>query len=70
MPPQSPARRCTPAAAWLVKTIGSSAVPSAMIFAPASTRRMAFDPLSPLMVVPFSIVRVAPAFTRTRPLRR
>ena len=61
-PPQSPGF-LWPAGCADVKTIGRSAVPLAMIFAPFSTMSAALVALSPLITVPASIVRVAPAVT-------
>ena len=65
-PPQSPVTRL-PGSLSEVKTIGLSTVPSAMIFAPGSIiKDAAFSPGAtdiPLIIVPASIVKVAPDFT-------
>jgi hypothetical protein len=54
----------------LVKTMGASAVPTASIFAPGSmTSSPTAGDLVPLMVVPASMVSVAPAFTCTGPFK-
>ncbi len=59
-PPQSPARRL-PGASALVKMIGLSHVPSAMMVAPGLMIRVAAG--TPWMTVPAGMVRVRPAST-------
>ena len=62
MPPQSPGLLSP--IAWLeVKIIGREAVPSAINFPPRATMSAAFEPLSPLMIVPAGMVKVAPLRT-------
>ena len=66
-PPQSPGWRW-PAARDDVKTIGASAVPTALIFAPRMI--MSDEPSvlkSPLIIVPGWIVSVAPLVTWMKP---
>ncbi len=65
-PPQSPAARL-PAGRLLVKTIGWLAVPSAMILPPRLMISVPLVSLSPLMMVPGWMVRVAPLSTYTKP---
>ncbi|MDC0747376.1 hypothetical protein [Polyangium mundeleinium] len=67
-PPQSPAAR-SPGSLRLVKTMGSSFVPSAWIRAPGSMTSVPSVALSPLIVVPGSIVSFAPARTCTIPFK-
>src|SRR5262245_44703515 len=67
-PPQSPGLRL-PTARADVKTIGSAAVPSASIFAPRRIQsELPATVVSPMTLVPGSIVRVAPLCTLTNPL--
>ncbi|KYF47132.1 hypothetical protein BE08_04240 [Sorangium cellulosum] len=65
-PPQSPGARL-PAGLLLVNTTGSSAVPTAMSLEPGCTTSTAGTCgfVSPRIVVPFSMVSVAPAVTFT-----
>src|SRR5262245_46201197 len=67
-PPQSPGLRL-PTARADVKTIGSAAVPSASIFAPRRIQsELPATVVSPMTLVPGSMVRVAPLCTLTNPL--
>jgi hypothetical protein len=65
MPPQSPGARL-PAGLCDVNTIGSAAVPFAMILEPRSTHReLPVTSVSPTILVPAWIVSVAPLLTFT-----
>ena len=65
--PLSSLPRLLPVSFTEVKTMGLAAVPAALIFAPWVTIRAGAEsavPTSALMVVPASIVRVAPGSTK------
>src|SRR3989339_1251576 len=66
-PPQSP-RSLLPAITPLVNTIGLVGVPSAIILPPRLIHSADVAPTSPIIIVPGSIVRVAPLATKTIPL--
>ena len=68
-PPQSPGAR-EPSGLPEVKTMGASAVPCASIWAPRRIQsELPNTAVSPTIVVPGSMVMVAPLATFTYPLR-
>jgi hypothetical protein len=68
MPPQSPGVRW-PAGRMEVKTMGAAAVPLASILAPRRIQsELPVTAVSPTILVPASMVRVAPFWTLTYPL--